>query len=391
MAIENRVGLRRHVNVSMLLVCLITLIGAPEAPAQEPDTEREKVILTGQHADVQYLAGRSVTVKATVSDDVFAAGRDVTLDNAAVSNAIIGGYDVEQRGGKATDFVAVAVNLKLSGTIEDDLVAGARSIRITSDGSVGGDVRFAAETIDVEGRIGGSLRAVAQRITIAGETAGKVDLLARRIVVGPNAVIGGDLIYRGKQEPEIADGATIKGKVRQISIELPDFRPIGWAILGFGLLIGLGWALALVLLVIIVHAVFPHLMVNSARDLRQHPWSSLGRGIAIGLVASAIAGALMMSIFGIPIGGAFFMAIGIAWIVGFASVSAYVGLGIRALRRAGQDDVQPRTQMWWAVLGAILLGIVLLIPVLGWIVAGLAIAAGFGAACREIWQRLRHA
>ncbi len=243
----------------------------------------------------------------------------------------------------------------------------------------------------MEGQIGGSMRAAAQRVTIAGKVTGKVDLLARRIVVARGAVIGGDLIYRGKEKPEIAEGATIGGQVRQIPIEMPDFRSIGWAILGIGLLIGLSWAVATLLLVIVVHLAFPQLLANSIRSLRNHPWSNLSRGIAIGLIASALAGALLVSVFAIPLGSALFMALGLGWLLGLAAVSACIGLFIRNWRKPGTEGEEATGQTWWAVLGAAILGLVLLVPVIGWLVVGLAVAAGLGAAAAEIWQRLRQA
>ncbi len=380
-----------HANSLIGFCVLLTYIIAGAATAQTAETDHETVKVTGTLTDVQFLAGRSVIIEANVSDDVFAAGRNVTFDSAAVNNAIAAGYDVEQRGGTATDFVALAANLKISGAVSDDLVAGARAVRISSDGSIGGDVRLAAETIDMEGQIGGSMRAAAARITIGGTVSGKVDLLARRIVVGPKARITGDLIYRSKEKPEIADGATIGGQVRQIPIETPDLYAVGWKILAVGLLIGLAWALATLLLVVILLLVFPELIGNSARNLLDQPWSNLGRGIAIGLAASVIAGLLMASLFGVPIGSALFMAIGVAWLLGLASVCAGIGLYISRRRQKGVGDMQTRPKVGWTVLGAVILGLVVLVPILGWLVASLAIAAGFGAATAELWQRLRHA
>jgi hypothetical protein len=243
----------------------------------------------------------------------------------------------------------------------------------------------------MEGQIGGSMRAAARRITISGKITGKANLLARRIVIASGAVITGDLIYRGKEKPEIAEGARIGGQVRQIPIELSDLRSIGRTILGIGLVVGLAWALATLLLIVIVHLVFPHLMANSARNLADHPWSNLGRGIAIALVASGIAGLLMTSVFGIPLGSALFMAIGIAWLMGLAAISACISLYIRQWRRGSADNEQAGGQTLWAALGAVILGVVGLIPVIGWLVVGLAVAAGLGAASAELWQRLRHA
>lgn len=380
-----------------VVLCLslgLAVIGWLAAPvAAEPEKtgskSREVVALTGSHNDVQFLAGQSVTVKATVADDVFAAGRDVTFDASTVNNAVVAGYDVEMRGGSAKDFVAAAGNLRITGRINDDLVGVARSIRVASGGSIGGDVRVAAETIDIEGQVGGSLRAAAQRITIAGKITGKADLLAQRIVIASGAEIGGDLIYRGKEKPEIAADAKITGQVRQIPMEMPDFKPFAWALLGIGLLIALAWALATLLLVGIVHWAFPGLMASATNELRAHPWSNLGKGIAIGLVASTVGGALMISVLGIPIGSALFMSLALAWIVGLAAVSACIGLYVRGWRRGTGDE--PRRLTGWAILGALILGLIAIVPILGWLIVGLAIAAGFGAALSELWQRLRQA
>ena len=387
----SRVGRMVRRTLALFIVTVFAVVDWTSAVAQTPQSDREIVSLTGTHRDVQFLAGRSVTIKATVTDDVFAAGRDVTFEAATVNNAIVAAYDVEQRGGTATDFVAAAANLKIAGAIKDDLVAGARSVRIGNEASIGGDVRLAAETIEMEGQIGGSMRAAARRVTIAGKVTGKVDLLARRIVITRGAVINGDLIYRGKEKPEIAEGATISGQVRQIPIEMPDLQSVGWALLGFGLLLGLAWILAALLLVIIVHLAFPHFMATSAHNLREHPWSNLGRGIAVALIASALAGALMASVFAIPLGSALFMSLAIVWLLGLATVAACIGLWIRNRRAKGVEDQPIGNQTWWAVLGAVILALLLIVPVVGWLVVSLATAAGLGAATAELWRRLRQA
>lgn len=376
---------------ALLIATFLVFSHALEVAAQTVPADHDDVSLTGSHTDVQFLAGRKVTIQANVSDDVFAAGRDVTFDSATVNNAVVAGYDVEQRGGTMSDFAAVAANLKISGTIKDDLVAGARTIRIANEASVRGDVRVAAETIEMEGQVDGSVRAVAQRITISGKVSGKVDLLAKRIVIERGAVIAGDLIYRGKEKPEIAEGATISGQVRQLPIEMPDLRAIGWKVLGIGLLIGASWAVATLLLVIAVHWAFPHFMANTANSLLTHPWSNLGRGIAIGLIASALAGVFFASILAIPLGSALFMAMGIAWLLGLAAVSAGIGILVRNWRSGKGAEIAAGSQTRWAVLGALILALVMLVPVVGWLVAGLAIAAGLGAATAELWQRLRQA
>jgi cytoskeletal protein CcmA (bactofilin family) len=366
------------------------LIGVPTShvSGQSNPSEREDVVLEGSYTDMQFLAGRSVHIKADVADDVFAAARHVTFDGATAENAIAAGYDVELRGGTVADMITAAATISIAGAIEDDLVAAARSMRIASDGVIGGDARLAAETIDMEGRINGSLRAAARRITVAGDIGGKADFLAERIVIGPEASIAGDLIYRSEVEPEIADGATIEGEVRRVETDMPDLTSVGFTLLRVGLVIMLSWAIAMMLLVAAIQLAFPGLMTDAVNQLRTHPWSNLGRGIAVMLLAGILAGLLFASVLGVPLGAALAMTIAVLALLGLVAASYCIGL---VIGRRGGADVQLAGRVGWAIAGAVILGVVALIPLIGGLVVALAIAAGFGAASSELWKRLRTA
>ena len=376
--------------IVLLLALGFTGMHVPRALAQPSEAAREDVTLDGSHSDIQFLAGRNVRIKAKVADDVFAAGRDVTFENATVENAVTAGYDVELRGGTATDMIAAAANLRIAGAIEDDLVAAARSMRISSQGSVGGDARLAGETIDVDGRIGGSVRAAARRVTITGEIGGKADLLAHRIVIASGATIAGDLIYRSDAKPEIAEGATIRGEIRQVDMKVPDVRSVGRAILGIGLLILVSWALAAFVLIAIIQLALPTMISDAAERLQAHPWSNLGRGIVIHVLAVAVAGLLFSSIVGIPIAAAVAMATAVLWLAGLVTVSACIGFDIRN-RFRGSGDIRALGRLAWTLAGALILGVIVFVPFLGVVVVGLAVAAGIGAAAAELWNRLQAA
>jgi len=388
----DRRGVRAGGLVVFGFVAAIAALSAPTALSQSDDSDgsREYVTLEGTHDDIQFVAGRTVRITAAVSDDVFAAGRDVTFDAATVRNAIVAGYDVEQRGGTVADMIAAAANITVAGRVEDDVVALGRYIRISAEGSLGGDARLAAETIDMEGAIAGSMRAAARRITIAGTIDGKADLLAERIVVGPNAVISGDLIYRSNHPPEIAESATIGGEVRQVEIDMPDLTEIGLVILGIGILIALAWAVATLVLIVVIQLVFPAFMADATDRLQDHPWSNLGRGVVLLLVGGALAALFYASILGIPLGGAMTVAIAFGSLLGLVTVSYCIGLYIRG-RFKTSTYVSGGGRVGWAVLGAVILGLIGLVPFIGGLIVGLAVAAGVGAAVAELWTRLRAA
>jgi len=377
---------RRFVVLGLAL--LLAGIVASEASGRSEVIEYEDVSLEGTYTDLQFLTGRSIRISANVTDDVFAAGRDVTFDSATVQNAVAAGYDVEQRGGTLADMIAAGANIKIAGTIKDDLVAAGRSIRISSTGTIGSDVLLAAETIDMEGRIEGRMRAAAARVTITGKISGKADILAERIVIGPGATIAGDLVYRSESEPEIAEGAKIGGEIRRVEMDIPVFKPSGSEILGIGLIISVSWTIAMLLLIVVIQLAFPGFMVSATDQLQGNFWASLGRGVAGLLLSSAFAALLCVSVLGLPLGSTMFLVMAFVLLLGYVTVSYCIGLLIRQ-RRHGTVDIQLSGRIGWAVAGAIILGIINLIPFLGGIVSSLAIAAGFGAATAEFWKRLR--
>ncbi|PJK30205.1 hypothetical protein CVT23_07330 [Minwuia thermotolerans] len=367
-----------------MLTVLFLALAAPSAA--EPDRDREVVELSGEHGDMQFLVGGRVKVSATVTDDVFAAGRYVSFTRADIRNVIAAGYEVTLDGGVVADMIAAGSTVRVAGRVVDDLVAAGGTVRIAPEGAVESDVRAVGETIEVEGVVGGSLRAAARSIRIEGSVGGKADLSAERIVIGPAARIGGDLIYRSHQPPEIAAGAVIEGDVRHIEMDLPDIERIGLTIFGIGLVIGVAWAVAVLLLVVVIQAAFPSLVGEAAAAARARPWNSLGRGVATLMIALAASGLLFASVLGVPLGAALFFTTALLALVGLTVAAQWAGFAIRRWRRRS-DPVSARSRMGWTVLGLVALALVSLIPFLGWIVVGLIVAAGVGAAASRIWQR----
>ena len=397
MAFDRRVSARffpgRILAAVTTVVFALLMAVALTAPAtgQDEDATDEVVVLTGEHKDVQFLAGRTVRVAATIADDVFAAGRDVTLDGATAENAVLAGYDVEQRGGRVSDMIAAGANVTIGGIVADDVVGIGRGIRLADGARAGGDVRVAGEHVEIEGDIGGNLRAAGRRITISGEISGKADLFAERIVITSDAVITGDLIWRSGTEPEIAAGATIGGETRRIETDLTDFEKIGWTILGIGLVILVAWILAMLLLVVIVHTVFTRFFADATEALEARPWPNLGIGVAALLIGSAVGGLLFWSVIGMPLGAAMFVIVALVVLFGLVTVSRWLGLQIRARLSDGSAPMTLANQIGWLVLGTVIIGLLGMVPVVGNVLIGLGVAAGAGAAGGELWGRLRAA
>ncbi len=379
-----------HRAISAALVLLLALFSlfATAAVGQHLRDGRN-VVLEGDLTGVQFTGGETVLVKANIADDLFAAGRFVTLDGATAGNTYLAAYEVDQRSGSVGDLVAIAHTVILSGSVEDDLLSAARVIRIASAATIGGDARLAAESMDIEGKISGNLRVAAKSVTISGEITGTVDLLAQKIVIGPNAVINGDVTYRSEAEPEIAEGAKIVGSVTKVESNLPEMRSIVGAIIGVVIGLLIGWVVAFLVLTAVLAWAFVGYFSIAANRLVDRPWASLGIGIAILIVGAVLSLLLFISIVGIPLGVALFVAIGIVKLFGSVTVSACVGLYLRGLLRRSAPPPSTAGRTGWTVIGAVILGLVMLIPFVGVVISGLAVVAGAGAASVEAWRRLR--
>lgn len=359
---------------------------AQESPLQAL-TDRENLVVSRDNDDMQFLAGRTVTITARVPDDVFAAGRDIVFQEATVGTAIVAGASVTLNGGTTADLISIAESLVIGGRVEDDVMAVGRRFAITPDGFVVGDARLAGETIALRGRVGGTLRAAARTITIDGVIDGKVDVVAERIVVGPDARIAGDLVYRSGSPPEIADGAVIGGEVRRLELHLPNVRRIVFALIGIGIFLAVSWLTAVIVLLLGVQIAFSAFGTAAATRIVARPLPHLGRGFALLLAAIVLAGVSTVSVVGLPIGLAVLTGIALTNLFALAAGSLAVGLVIRRLMRSG--DPGGASQIGWMIAGLFVLIVAVLVPYVGGLAVALVLIAGFGAVISELWQRLR--
>ncbi|MDQ0313570.1 polymer-forming cytoskeletal protein [Amorphus orientalis] len=369
-------------------VIVAALSGGAAAHAQTVPGTGEEVVLSASRDDMQFLAGRSVTISADVRNDVVAAGQDVTIDGAEVGTAIIAGYEVSLVSGAASDLISVADRLSISGEVQDDMIAAARRIAITSSGTVTGDARLAAETLQIDGRMAGSLKAAARRIVLNGTFETRIDVIAQHIVIGENAQLRGGLEYRSPDPPQIAEGAQIDGEITRKELNLPDLRKIGLALIGIGLVLAVSWLICVIAMLSLIQAAFPGLGLGAATRALDRPLASLGLGVAVVLGGLVLSMTLIVSVLGLPAGLALLPALAMIKLFGLAAASLAVGLLLRrALRGPGIPGVG--SQIGWLIAGTIVLVLVLFIPFVGGLVALLVLLAGIGAMMAEAWVRLR--
>ena len=299
-----------------------------------------------------HMAGRKVKMTGAVGGDAYLAGMDVVLDGPVTGNATVTGYDVVVG--------AVGGNLRVSGS---DLV-----IR----GPVAGYALIAGEEIHVEGKISGDAVITGRELTFADgvEIEGRITVFEKE----PGAL---DIPEEVAPEERIQRRDISEWEDSAKDMEILDWRRV---------LVRFLWGVVVVAaLASLIAAIMPKTLAELRQGLLERPFRNLLFGFLAQSVFVGSAFVLLMTVIGILLSPA---AILIALVAGFAGyVVAVYAFGVGLLSAFGRP-VPDRigTRALAAGLGAVVVGIVALIPFLGWLFVLLLMLAGVGAITMKLFR-----
>ncbi|MFL5685150.1 MAG: hypothetical protein ACJ77D_03745 [Chloroflexota bacterium] len=305
--------------------------------------------------------GGTIEVPGTVTGDVLAAGGDITITGTVGGDARVTGGTVSVRGTVKEDLATAAGQAMVdpSGTIGEDMLASVG--RLTVDGTVTGNLTASAASYDKTGSVGGTEDVVINTgrfpwgtpTTGPAPTAPPADQTATVTAIATDAIqhflivllVGGLLIWLAPR----AYAATTE------AIQRRPLPAAGWGLLG---LVGYLVALLVIILAMIVLAIV---------------FGIVGFDDLVGL--DVLAG---------------FVAI-IGTTLGFVVVCAYladaiVGAAVAGLVTRGASTTRTREFALMAV-GAAVVVILSVIPVIGPWIKFVVIVLGLGAVLLVGWRR----
>ncbi|MEM9988404.1 MAG: hypothetical protein AAF723_02710 [Pseudomonadota bacterium] len=359
--------------VFLLFLILLLLLATAHVRAQITAVADENITDKNTLQDISFFAGQRVTLSTRSTDDIVAAAEKIRLTNAQAEDIFLAASDVELTGVKADDvFIATADALITSGHIQDDLIIAASDIRLEKDARIDGATVLAAKDIDIFAPLGGELRATASDVWLDAVVGDHARLVAKTVTIGPNARIEGDLRYRA-DEFSLDPAAVISGEV----IELP--RPDGmdsdeWAMQAAkgASMAAIAFLIGIVLLVVVIVAAFPALINRAQSRIVDQSLSTLGLGVLFAIGIPFLLILLIASIVGIPIAILTVSLFIVALPLAFAAVAYGIAISLRRRVRQTASEATVWTRVGWSLLGAFLLILVGLIPVVGpflWIIA----------------------
>ena len=357
----------------VLMIALLALCAALPARAETP----AGFSLGG---DV-YVAGGQVTHAADGAASIFMAGETVRQSAGIAGSAHLAARRVIVAGPVDGSVYAAGMDVALRDVVAGDATLAAYTATI--EAAVGGALRVAASRVDVTAPIGASALIRADRLRLDAPIEGDAAIATDRIEFGDAARVAGTLrLYSNDHDAiELPESVIAADRVERLpraewdGIDRPELVRLSWWHLLGGFL---GGVVVVALLAALVAAVAPKTLAGMRRRVLARPFATLGYGF---LTLSALIGAAVMlalTLVGLFVSPA---AIALAALTGFAGyvVGAYsFGAGLLiAVGRGEPTSLGQRAAAAFA--GALVAGLIALIPILGWLFVLALSLAGAGA------------
>ncbi|MDA5095188.1 hypothetical protein O2N63_13960 [Aliiroseovarius sp. KMU-50] len=360
-----------------LLISLLTLAALPVS-AQE----------VYRFGDDAYMAGDNVTLSGDAVDDAFIAGNTVVISAPVEGSAHAGGRSVSVSGPVGNNVYAAGMNVNLAASVGGDAQLAGDTVLVAAP--VSGDLRVAAQRVEITGSVGDSALVAAENILLTEVIAGDASFATDNISFGANARIDGTLYLYAEDVDaiDVPDHVVSADRIERLAADEFDgsASPEGGATRApesnGGFLSWLGGKIGAILTLTVVASVVAYFAPGFLMGLRDRTLESPFRAIWMGFLSiSALAGALfVLGATGYGILLAPFAILG-AVLLGIAGyvIGTYL-LGVGAVKLAGQPlPVTFLERAVAALVGAVSVTVLALIPVVGWPMVLAVTLAGAGA------------
>lgn len=387
-----RVG-GRGVASLLLLALLSALAPRPAQAAFEVRHAGEVVIDAATRIDGSLFAsGDTVSIDGTIAGDLIAAGGHVAIRGTVEGNVFCAGGEVELTGEVKGSLHCAGGEVRVEAAIGGAFYAAGREVVLRPGTRVSGDAALAGRDLKVEGNLARDLLAAGKNVVIAGQVGRDATVHAENLSLRDTAAIAGKLemhLPRGA-EPGIAKGAT-HGPILRVDLDR-DAR-VGVAPLErFHQIKALLWRVLEVagafVVGLILYALAPGLFAARVETTGRF-FVSLGLGFATLILIPCALVLLVMSILGIPIAGLGALGLVVVAYVGPIVLAAAIGRSV--MRPAGASFREFGISL---LVGLLLLGVLVSLPVIGRPAFVIVVFAGTGLLVLhlyELWSARRAA
>jgi hypothetical protein len=362
-------------------ILLAVIIGAFVWTGQGLAQRVGESVVVREATDDLYAAGGEVEVRAPVNGDAVLAGGTVSVSGDVRDDLIAAGGNVSFTGKVGDDARLAGGSVNVTGAVAGHAVMSGGEVRVGSGSKIGEWAWLAGGQVIMAGSVGGELKVMAGTVELRGQVDGNVELAGEEIRIADGAVINGDLTWRSNNEPEISEGAVIKGEVRQ-GEPLPEFRR------ETGFLESLFIMISLIVAVGVLYTLTRPACEACVAAFQARPWVSLLTGLAVFAVTPVVIVLLFVTGIGWLLALVLMAAYGLSLLLG--GLTGVVLIARQALAWVSPDPAPSLGRTWLAIaVVAFVLSLLYLIPPVGMLASTLMLFLGLGTVAHEAYARVR--
>jgi len=343
-----------------------------------------------------FVAGPQVTAPLATSGDTFVSARTARVSGDAMGDLHISGFDVSVSADAAQDLYALGGTIVIRGNIAEDLSAAGFSVRTESTSSTSGNARLLGNTVTLDGPVMGALSVMGRDVILNAAIAGDVRVLAQTLSFGPDAVVSGTLTYSTEEKiavPErVAPANRVKfeevsgdrfwNAVEEMRKDMPVFPAFTSLLAGFVISL---------LFFVVLGALMLGLVPSRLERMRENIANAPGQSLLLGVIGLSVLFGMVpitaLTIVGLPFAPIVFLAIVVAWTLGYAlgaySVAMRVWSGF-----GGEDAPGNMTRLLVFAAAIIIIALLNFIPFVGWVANYTLVLLGIGAMTNALFQDL---
>ena len=377
----------RALSVFGLASALVVAFAGPAMAAETASSDlviiREDVVIS----DDLYASGVRIIIQGKVDGDLIAlAAEDVLIEGEVTGSVFVLASELTVSGVVGGSIRAGVRRLEITGTVGKDVVGAGLRYELGESATVENDVLLWAVNGASRASVGGDLSSTASSIELEGSVDGDVALAVSRLSVTGPLDVSGDLGYRSENQATGLEQATIGGVIAH---QTP--LPLNVRVRALGLLAKLLAIIGMTAAALLVAWSSPRRTEAAADVAAGRPTRaySIGLGVMLSPALLAFAAGLVVALvppeFSLPLLAIFaplvLALIGIVFVLSLvAGVPAVLAIGRRFPRDFG---------LFGSVLvGAGLVGVIWLIPLVGWFIPIVVLPLGMGAWILGLRERI---
>jgi len=362
--------MKKIISIFFILISFFTLTGA------QPGKQIKKIIIDEPQPinGPLFKAAETILLKGEVNGDVFLVGGEILVDATINGDLVVVGGKVDIRGHVRDDLRVGGGQIDVNALVGDDVTMAGGQVTLDEDTKITNTLFVVGGLIEANSQVDNLTWLGGGQVRFNGQAKKDLTIEAENVDVFSKANVAGNFTINSVEDPNISDQATVSGKLiknkkAQPAPKQPTLTKKFTAFMAIKKLAGLFFDILVGLLLIVL---LPKLTQELTKTAINKSSQALGWGFLKLIVVPIIGVFFMISLIGIPLAVLIFMAYWFS--LYFAKLVISLAIGTKIF-----NDNNFKKPYQSFILGAIIVSILKIIPVIGWLAYAILIILGLGA------------